>query len=234
MRSWDVSDLQNTLAIEYRNARLRMQDLAAELTADEIETVVGACPEWRVHDLFSHCVGLAGDLAAGKRPSGDTQAWVDGIVESRRTVPFADIVAEWSTAGPAFEAMIDAMPKPIWALTYDTIVHEHDLRAAVGKPGARDSAGVRLAFDLGMKMVRGDLSTNGLPAFRVVLDDGAESVVGEGEPELTLHASPFEALRLLGSRRTETEMRAAAFEGDLDRYFPGLKHMDLPVESLGE
>ena len=53
-------------------------------------------------------------------------------------------------------------------------------------------------------------------------------------PELTLTATPFEALRLLGSRRTIEQVRAADFEGDLDRYLPGLLHMDLPVDDLGE
>jgi uncharacterized protein (TIGR03083 family) len=224
-------------AVEYRNARVRMQEIAAGLSDAQANTIVGACPEWRVHDLFSHCTGLATDLAGGTRPSGDTQAWVDGIVEDRRHRPFAGVVDEWSTSGPAFEEMISAMSKPMWALTYDTVVHEHDLRTAVGQPGARDSTGVRLAVELGMKLVRNDLVANGLPAFRLLLDAGADAkelVVGEGDPQLTLEASAFEALRLLGSRRTLDEMREANFTGDLDRYLPGIAHMDLPVISIGE
>jgi uncharacterized protein (TIGR03083 family) len=221
-------------AVEYRNARVRMQELAAGLTDDESNVVVGACPEWRVRDLYAHCAGLATDLSGGTRPSSDTQAWVDGIVEDRRNLPFVEVVEEWSTSGPAFEAMISAMPHPIWALTYDTVVHEHDARASVGRPGARDSTGVRLAVELGMKLVRNDLTAHGLAGFRLRLDDGDEIVVGEGEPQLTLEASAFEALRLLGSRRTLEEMRAANFVGDLDRYLPGIAHMDLPAVSLGE
>jgi uncharacterized protein (TIGR03083 family) len=228
-----MSDLHQ-YAVEYRSARVHMQEIAAGLSDDQINTTVLACPEWRVHDLFSHCVGLAGDLAFGRRPDGDTQAWVDSIVETRRALPFADVVAEWDSGGPAFEEMISAMAKPIWALTYDTIVHEHDLRAAVGQPGERDTSRVLLALDMGLKMVRNDLSSNALPAFRLILDTGEEHVVGEGEPELTLRSTAFEALRLLGSRRTLDEMRAADFDGDLDRYLPGLAHMELPTTSLGE
>lgn len=229
-----MSDLQHPYAIEYRNARERMSAVAATLNAEQAQLNVAACPEWRVHDLFSHCVGLAADLSAGRRGGDDQQAWVDGLVENRRNRPFTDVVDEWSTAGPAFEAMIDAMPKPIWALTYDTVVHEHDLRAAVGMPGARDSSGVQLALEMGLKMVRHDLTSHGLPAFRLILPDGTEHIVGEGEPALTLRANAFEALRLLGSRRTLDEMRAADFDGDLDRYLPGLAHMDLPITSIGE
>ena len=80
---------------------------------------------------------------------------------------------------------------------------------------------------------RATSTKHGLPAFRLVTDDGVH-VVGEGEIGLTLEASRFEALRLLGSRRTMDQLRAAAFTGDLDRYLPGLVHMALPAEDLGE
>ena len=77
-------------------------------------------------------------------------------------------------------------PSRLWGLTYDTVVHEHDL------------------------------------------------VVGEGEVQLELATEPFECLRLLGSRRTVEELRAAPFVGDLDRYLPGIVHMDVPSSSLME
>jgi hypothetical protein len=59
-------------------------------------------------------------------------------------------------------------------------------------------------------------------------------VTGTDPVGLTLEASTFEAFRLLGSRRTLEEMRAAAFTGDLERYLPGLVHMALPLHSLEE
>ena len=163
----------------------------------------------------------------------DTQAWVDRQVAERRTRPLASVVDEWNAKAPRFEDMIAASPKGLWGLTYDTVVHEHDLRTAVARPGARDSSGVRLAARLGLRLVKGDLAKNGLGAFRVLID-GEEVVVGDGEPGLALHTSAFECLRLLGSRRTAAEMRQAPFEGDLDRYLAGIVHMDLPVRSLGE
>jgi hypothetical protein len=92
---------------------------------------------------------------------------------------------------------------------------------------------VRVAAELGLRLVAADLAKAGLGAFRAVLD-GVEHVVGEGEVGLTLTASSFDALRQLGSRRTLAELRAAAFEGDLDRHLPGLIHMTMPVATLGE
>ncbi|MFM8484278.1 MAG: maleylpyruvate isomerase family mycothiol-dependent enzyme [Actinomycetota bacterium] len=221
------------LAAEYRNARLRMQEIAGNLGPDEVGGVVDACPAWRVKDLFSHVTGIAVDLGAGNSPAGDTQAWVDRQVEERRNAPLAEIVEEWSQAAAKFESMIEAAPAQLWGLTYDTVVHEHDLRAAVGRPGARDSDGVKVAAELGLNLVKGDLARAGLPAVRITFE-GREFLVGTGEPELSWNGSAFDCLRLLGSRRTAEEMRGAGFLGDLDRFLKGLLHMELPVRSLGE
>lgn len=229
----DQDVLDSKLAEEYRNARVRMQRLAASMDEATIQRAVPACPAWTVRDLFAHVTGIAADLSAGRRPDGDTQAWVDRQIEERRNLDVGTIAAEWSEAGPAFEAMIEARPHRLWGLTYDTVVHEHDLRGAIDQPGEQDSTGVGVASALGLRLVALDLAKHGLPAFRAVID-GNEHVVGEGEPELTLEASAFEALRLLGSRRTIDQLRAARFTGDLDRYLPGLVHMDLPAVALGE
>jgi uncharacterized protein (TIGR03083 family) len=229
----DTAALDARMAQEYREARTRMQAFAADLTPGDGARVVPACPEWTVHDLFAHVAGVSGDLAAGRFPQGDTQAWVDAHVADRRDVPFDAVVDEWSQAGPAFEELIAAKPHRWWGLTYDAIVHELDLRGAVGDTGGRDTDSVRFGALLGLRLIDADLAKHGLPAMRAVVD-GVEHVVGEGEPELTLEASSFEALRLLGSRRTLDELRSASITGDLDRYLPGLTHMSLPTRSLGE
>ena len=218
---------------EYRNSRLRMQEIAETLSQAEAETVVAACPEWTVKDLFSHVTGLAADLGAGRGPTGDTQQWVDALVTDRKSRTLSSIVDEWAEVGPTFEALIDTMPKRLWTLTYDTVVHEHDLRAALGRPGDRDTRGVEISAVLGLKLVKGDLVSRSLPAFRAVID-GHEHLVGEGEPVLTLTATAFETLRLLGSRRTLSEMKSADFVGDFETMLPGITHMELPKVSLGE
>lgn len=226
-------------ADEYRAARERMTEIAGGLGSDDAARRVQACPDWSVHDLFSHVTGIAVDLSAGRLPEdGDTQAWVDRQVEERRGRTLVEVVDEWSEAGPRFESMITARPHRLWGLTYDLVVHEHDLRAALGRRAERSGAGVRTAARLGLRLVAGDLATNGLPGFRWVETDApggpVEHVVGDGKPELTLRASAFEALRLLGSRRTLAQLRAADIEGDIDRYLAGLVHMELPSADLGE
>lgn len=218
---------------QYRLARRRMQALATEVTEEQAGAPVPACPDWTVTDLLAHVTGLAADLGAGRRPAGDTQAWVDGHVALRRGRSAVEVAAEWDAAAPGFESMIDEKPHRWWGLVYDLIVHEHDLRGAVGRPGERDGDAVRLAVELGLRLVAADLEKHSLPALRLVTEHDTR-VVGDGAPELVLETSAFEALRLLGSRRTIEQLRAAPFTGDVDRYLPGLAHMDLPTAPLGE
>jgi uncharacterized protein (TIGR03083 family) len=230
----DAETVDARLAVEYRNARLRLVELVAAADAATVARTVPACPDWSVHELLSHVTGIAADLGSARYPEGgDTQAWVDRQIAERRARETADVAAEWGVAGPVFEALIEAKPHRWWGLTYDAVVHEHDVRGALGDAGARDSDGVRVAAELGLRIVATDLAKHGLPAFRAVVD-GREHVVGEGAPELTLEGSAFDVLRLLGSRRTLAEMRAASFTGDLDRYLPALAHMPLPDHGLGE
>lgn len=220
-------------AFEYRAARDRMTALVADLDDVVAARVVGACPDWTVKDLFSHVTGIAVDLSQGNRPQGDPQPWVDRQVEERRERPLADVVAEWQRAAPEFEAMIEARPDRLWGLTYDLVVHEHDLRTAVGDTAGRATSGVALAARLGLRLVAMDLDARQLPGARVLID-GEEFAVGSGEPAVTLDLTAFEALRVLGSRRTLDEVRSAVAHGNLDAVVEGLLHMDPPSTTLGE
>jgi hypothetical protein len=151
----------------------------------------------------------------------------------RRSRTLSSIVEEWNEIAPRFEEQIARAPKQLWGLTYDTIVHEHDFRNAVDNREGRESTGVVFAAELGLKLIKMDLAKTNLESFCAVID-GREHVVGNGEPALTLTATAFETLRLLGSRRTYDEMRRARFDGNLDAHLASVTHMDLPTVSLGE
>lgn len=228
----DFGDL-SAAAAEYRASRERMVDLVAHVDESTAATPVGACPAWTVKDLFAHVTGIATDLATGNLPQGDTQAWVDRQVAERRGIGLDAVIEEWTSIAPAFEAMIDERPRRWWGLTYDTVVHEHDLRSALAVGGARQSAGVALAARYGLRLVAGDLVAGGLGAVEVVID-GELLVVGEGEVRLRVEGTAFEILRTLGSRRTLDEVAATVTAGDLEVVLAGLLHMDPPPASLGE
>jgi Mycothiol maleylpyruvate isomerase N-terminal domain len=223
------------LAAEYRDARMRVRSLLDDGDEDSGRRPVPACPAWTVGDLLAHLAGLAAVYGSGRVPEGDRQRWLDQLVVERRGKRLFDVFEEWDVTGPLMERALVAEPDRRWPLVYDVIAHEHDLRGALGVAGVRDDDAIVLGLQLGLRITASDLARHDLPGLRVLVGGGGNGdfVAGDDPVDLTLEASAFEAFRLLGSRRTLPEMRAA-FTGDLDRYLPGLVHMQLPVKSLGE
>ncbi len=222
------------LATEYARARARIRSVVLDHPGPTATVVVPACPDWTVDDLLAHLAGVAADLVERRNPTGDLQAWVDGHVEQRRGRTAVALLDEWDAVGPRFEDLIRAKPAGFGGLLYDVIAHEHDLRHALGRPGARDEAGVDAALSLAIRLLSADLARHQLPAVRVEAGERTWQA-GDGEPGLILRTdTPFEALRLLGSRRSAAQVRAASWEGDLDRFLPALAHMPLPAADLVE
>ena len=90
----------------------------------------------------------------------------------------------------------------------DIVSHEHDIRAALGCPGARDSAAVWDTADRLLAML-----TTPLP-MRVTVEDGDYRSGPDGEPEICLRTTRFEALRWRTGRRSRTQMAALDWSGD--------------------
>ena len=221
------------LSVVYRQTRRRVRSLLEGVDSGCGQRRVPACPAWTVADLLAHLAGIAVGYGGGQVPEGDREAWLQALVTKRRGCTVEDLVNEWERTGPPMEHAIGADPSRRWPLVYDVIAHEHDLRNALGRPGDRDGDAITLGLRLGLRITERDLAQHDLLGIRV-LAGGEALVVGADPVGLTLQASTFEAFRLLGSRRTLEEMRAAAFTGDLERYLPALVHMQLPVESLEE
>jgi uncharacterized protein (TIGR03083 family) len=218
---------------EYRAARGRITELAAGLDAGELATTVPACPAWTVHDTIAHVAGIAVAVTSGDFPSGDQQAWLDGLVDKRRGRPTADVIAEWNDAADATDAFLTNMGAAGGQMVYDVVAHEHDIRQAVGRPGARETSGVIACAEAMSRILEADLAKAGLPAIRIT-SAGRTWNVGEGDPALSIELEPFELIRALGSRRSEQQLRALPWDGDLDRYLPALAHHPFPVNDLVE
>ena len=141
---------------------------------------------------------------------------------------------------PAFEELIERKPAGFGGLLYDLIADEHYLRHAVGMPGVRDSVGLVAAMDMERAMLARDLESHGLPAVRLA-GGGYEVVAGVGEVELELDLGDredavFELFRMLGSRRSQRQVAAHAWRGDLSALLPpsARPHAALPEADLVE
>jgi uncharacterized protein (TIGR03083 family) len=218
----------------YREGQARIVDLA---TAGQSDTIVPACPDWSVTDVVRHVAGLAGDVVAGHTEGYGTDEWTNRQVEERRGEALGDVIAAWDGDLDAVIGIIDdadASGLPEWmssmggpmpraalpaAIISDLTQHEHDVRHALRRPGARRSPGVVAAAHNHVKGARLAFAALGLPTLRVEVTDGDEVWdIGRGEPVAVLRTSVFELLRATGGRRTLEEIAAYEWEGDSGQF----------------
>jgi uncharacterized protein (TIGR03083 family) len=192
-------------ALAYRSLRGRVHDVVQQC---DPQTPAAATPEWTVHDVLAHLVGVTDDVVNGRLEGVATDPWTAAQVDARRERSIGEMLAEWDETGPQFETMLAASPMEIAGqAVFDAMTHEHDIRQALRRAGARDSDAVDLAWEWVMAM----RTQGGAPAIRFETEDGAETV-GAGEPVATIEASRFEILRALTGRRTAKEIEAYGWD----------------------
>lgn len=201
----------------YDRTRERITDLARDLDAATGARPAPACPAWTVRDLLAHVVGVTADILAGTVDRTGSETWTARHVETRAGTDVAGLLDEWSRTGPQLVAALPDGALPDQAV-FDIVTHEHDLRHAIGRPGAQDDEAV--VIGLGFvghlwPLVAGSL---GVPPVRIVAGD-REMVVGDA-PATTLHLSPFEALRACTGRRSAAQLRAYDWGTDPTPWLP--------------
>jgi uncharacterized protein (TIGR03083 family) len=222
-------------AFEYDRCRQRVTDMLTQADAD---VVVPTCPEWTVADACAHLAGIPASLVAGDTPGADAQPWVDADIDKRRGRSISSLLDEWAEVTPAFQAMMVAGGGRLGGLLYDVIAHEHDLRHAVGRPGARNDRGVVVSMDFERLILSGDLKRRGSGTVEVRSADGEWSA-GSSGPTVTLDLTShpegtFELLRLMGSRRSAAQVDRYPWTGSWRELEDGIFHMPLPATDIIE
>jgi hypothetical protein len=167
----------------YEDTRQRVVDLVREATVADLfaaASIAPACPEWRVRDVIAHLSGLATDIAAGNIDGAATDAWTAAQVQARRDLSVDELLAESDDVGPQLASFLDDFPGRYGAqIVADITVHEHDIRGALDRPGARASTGVAHAVDFLLStFVEPGARALGLPALHIT--DGARSALVGG------------------------------------------------------
>jgi uncharacterized protein (TIGR03083 family) len=229
----DMLDEEIDWAAEYAAARERTIAFARSLPSQAADVRVPACPAWTVRNVLAHVTGVSVALAGENRPQGDAQAWIDGLVAERAGRSLPSLAEEWADAAGGTEAFLLGIGRGGHQLVYDVVSHEHDIRNALGMPGERDSSGVHACLlALSIRFER-QLRAQELPAIELT-SDGRTWRVGEGEPGLAIELDPFELVRVFVPRRSESQLRALPWHGDLDRYLPAIAHFPLPEHDIVE
>jgi uncharacterized protein (TIGR03083 family) len=197
-------------ATSYRELRLRVSDVIRQADASAIARPAPATPGWRVHDVVSHLVGVPDDVVNGRMDGLASDAWTQVQVDKRADHSAADLLTEWEAIGPAFEALLAAAPAAIAGqAVFDAASHEHDLRHAIGAPGARESDAITEAWN----WIVGARTRNGEHGLCFVID-GDEEVSGTGDVVATIEASRFELFRAVSGRRTANEIEQYKWDRD--------------------
>lgn len=226
-------------AREWRAVLDRVGGLVRDTVADDGEQAMGlsvpATPDWSAHDLLAHMTGLVVSVLDGDEPGDHNPGWTQAHVDDRRDRTSLEILAAWEERADAMEAYVrDQDTRPL----NDAVIHEQDLRGALERPGARDTAGLAsvretLAERLGA-ILRDDHPDLAPLALRAT-DDGWSWASGEGDPGLVLEASGFDLARAVTSRRTAEQLGSYVVAGDLEPYLDLFAQLgDLPDRSLPE
>ena len=207
-----TTDTLPDLSEAYRSLRGRVSALVQDAGDDACHAIAPATPEWRVHDVLAHLVGITADILAGRLDGVASDAWTGAQVRPRRDLPTAALIAEWDETGPQVEPMIPDFGAVAGQMVADASTHEHDIRDALGQPGARDSDAVHIGSHW-MAEITGALHRDGgFGTLRVETDLWSETF-GDDPPATTLRVSAFELLRAATGRRSAAQIAAFDWDG---------------------
>lgn len=228
--------------VDVADAYLAVQDRLIESLRDpavDVRAPVPACPGWHVRDVLAHHVGLVAGVAKedlgqyGMLSANILEQWRDAEVqqardamtamqvEERRLSDLPTLVAEWRNATAEALPLLRgqhavAATLPPFAeivLVIDLVVHETDIRAALGFPRAPASPALSLALAGYTSSLEYRIRALRLPAL-VLAYDGKERRIGEGPVAATLSADRHELVRILAGRRTPAQILGLQWEGD--------------------
>ena len=117
-------------------------------TRDEIANkTVPACPKWTVQNLVCHTIGVPEDILEGRMKGVTTDPWTQAQVDRHKSDSIAQLREILISQKSKFDVVLPNIPSPVNSqFVMDAVTHEHDLREALGKPGAQDSLAVKVAF----------------------------------------------------------------------------------------
>ena len=200
---------QRSIAVLYRLAVESFTEFARTLDADDWATRVPCTPAWTARDVLSHVSGIPDDAIAGRMDGAPGEAWTAAQIERNRDATVDELLSRWSQQAPLFAQVIEEMDEgrpPI-----DCHSHEHDIRHALGRPGARGNAIIDTpsfaSVDAPVRVV-------------IAFVDGSIVITGDDSATSTVTlrcVTRFELFRSRLGRRSRQQVRDADWEGtDVD------------------
>ncbi|MBO0677896.1 maleylpyruvate isomerase N-terminal domain-containing protein [Mycolicibacterium sp. S2-37] len=190
----------------YRESRDRIVGLVAGLDDAAWHTAVPACPGWSVRDVVAHVTAVVQEWCDGRLTGAPTDEQTAAQIARFADHDAIEIIGAWATAtGELIEL---AQTRGLVAPVGDIVSHEHDIRGALARPGARDSAAVRYSSDQLLAMLQTPVP------LRVIVEDGEYRSGPSDGREWELRTHRFEALRWRTGRRSRAQLAAMAWSAD--------------------
>jgi len=190
----------------YEKTQVRIVSLVVELDEQQVVAPVPACPGWCVRDVVAHLTAVGEDVLEGRLTGPPSDEQTAAQVARFADRPLSEVLSRWRELTPQFGEAIDAFG--VWPAVLDVATHEHDIRGAVGAPGARDVDVVRLGADRLLTWMQPPVP------LRVEVEDEAYDLGPEGEATIVLRTGRFEALRWRMGRRSRAQLAALDWSGD--------------------
>lgn len=184
------------VVVAYEGVRSRVIQLLRAVSEVDGDRRVPHCPAWTVRELASHVVGAPEDILAGRMEGVTTDAWTQAQVERHRGDSLSQLADAFEATIDSFAAVLPHIPVPVNSqLVMDAVTHEHDLRLALGRSGARDSDAVDVA--VGWLLATADNREPGL-----------------GSRLASSGLVPFDLLRVMSGRRSPEQIATLGLEAD--------------------
>jgi uncharacterized protein (TIGR03083 family) len=229
------------LADAYTEIQSRLIETVLGLDDDARQTRVPACPEWTVADVVAHLAGGMVDVTSGN--AAELQGmnlmdqWRDeGVanardsltareVRERRGLGWEETVEEWRASAALLLPMLrgevpfpaDSFPFAGNILVNDLVVHEGDVREAVGLAVAPETHATSAALMAYGFSLESRIREMGMPALALRYGD-KHRVLGDGNVGASVSASRTTLVRMLASRLGEDQIRALDWDGNAEPY----------------
>jgi hypothetical protein len=146
------------------------------------------------------------------------ESWTAKHLADRQNNSVDELISEWEKEAVTLDTVLASIhPALAGGLIGDAITHEHDLRGALDRPGARDIELLELPIYTYVRWFGTRVKKAGLDPVEVEAG-GRTWIAGAGEPGPRVMADPFDLFRSLTGRRTRAEVKDLKWEGDPEPY----------------
>ena len=199
----------------YAGIRRRLTDLLADTgDAEAASTLVPACPAWSVTEVIAHLYGVEADILAGNLAGVGTSEWADEQVRRFAPLGMHPLLDRWNQVGPDVEALGGAFPPQVAAqFVFDASTHEHDIRGALDRAGARDADSVTVGLTFIEAALHQLIVDRQLPGLELE-SPNFEATMGAAPTTTRLSTSTFELFRTFGGRRSLGQIHDLPWQGD--------------------